>query len=69
MYARVLRPGTLQAGDPSSSKSVPIPIATIRELNACFYHTYNAAIADRFIAAKGLNGVVEKRLRDKAKER
>ena len=69
MYARVLTPGTLQTGDPITLQERPNPDLTIRELNACFYHTYNTALADRFIAAEGLMEWWKQRLRDKAKER
>jgi len=69
MYARVLTPGTLQTGDPITLQERPNPDLTIRELNACFYHTYNTALADRFIAAEGLMEWWKQRLRDKANER
>jgi MOSC domain-containing protein YiiM len=68
MYARVLTSGTLQAGDPIILQERPNPDLTIRELNACFYHTYNAVVADRFIAAEGLMEWWKQRLRDKAQE-
>lgn len=69
MYARVLESGTLQGGDQVILQARPNPGLTIRELNACFYHAYDPAIADRFIAAEGLMDWWKQRLRDKANER
>ncbi len=63
IYARVLTSGTLQAGDQVLLASRPNPGLTIRDLNACFYHTYDQAIADRFIAAEGLMAWWKQRLR------
>lgn len=54
IYARVVAPGTLQAGDPVVFVARPNPGLTIRALNACFYHTFDAALAERFIGAEGL---------------
>lgn len=65
MYARVLEAGTLLAGDPVILEARPNPGLTIRDLNACFYHTYHAHIAQRFIAAQGLMEWWRQRLRDK----
>ena len=69
MYARVLEPGTLQADDRVIIDARPNPGLTIRELNACFYQAYNAALAERFLAAEGLMDWWKQRLRDKANER
>jgi MOSC domain-containing protein YiiM len=69
MYARVLDPGTLQAGDRVVLEARPNPGLTIGALNACFYHSYNAPIAERFIAAEGLMDWWRDRLSNKANER
>jgi MOSC domain-containing protein YiiM len=68
MYARVLAPGILQAGDGVILEARPHPGLTVRELNACFYHAYNAALADRFMAAEGLMDWWQQRLHDKAND-
>jgi MOSC domain-containing protein YiiM len=68
MYARVLEPGTLQAGDRVILAARPNPGLTIRDLNACFYHNYNAILAERFINAEGLMAWWKQRLRDKGNE-
>jgi MOSC domain-containing protein YiiM len=68
MYARVLEAGSLQAGDCVILQARPNPGLTIRDLNACFYHRYDAAVAARFIAAEGLMEWWKQRLRDKADE-
>jgi MOSC domain-containing protein YiiM len=68
MFARVLEPGTLQAGDRVVLEARANPALTIRDLNACYYHTYNPVLADRFIAAEGLMDWWKQRLRDKANE-
>jgi MOSC domain-containing protein YiiM len=68
MYARVLQAGTLAAGDRVVLEARPNPGLTVHELNACFYHTYNPALADRFIAAVGLMEWWKQRLRDKGSE-
>lgn len=65
IYARVLAAGTLQAGDAVILEEWPHPGLTIRDLNACFYHTYEAALADDFMAAAGLMDWWKQRLRDK----
>jgi MOSC domain-containing protein YiiM len=68
MYARVLEAGILQAGDRVILEARPNPGLTIRDLNACFYYRYDAAVAERFIAAEGLMEWWKQRLRDKANE-
>jgi MOSC domain-containing protein YiiM len=65
MYARVLEAGILQAGDRVYLEGRPNPGLTIRELNACFYHAYDMALADRFMAAAGLMNWWKERLREK----
>lgn len=54
IYARVLEPGTLETGDQAVLAARPNPGLTIQTLNACFYHTFDAALADRFVTAEGL---------------
>ena len=68
MYARVVETGTLAAGDRVVLEARPNPDLTLHELNACFYHTYNPVLADRFIAAIGLMEWWKQRLRDKGSE-
>jgi len=67
IYARVLEPGILHAGEPVILAARPNPGLTIRDLNACFYHTYDAAVAARFIAAEGLMDWWKQRLRDQGR--
>ena len=66
MYARVLTPGTLQAGDVVTLEERPNPGLTIRDLNACYYHDFSATRAQQFLAAAGLMPWWKDRLRDKA---
>lgn len=66
MYARVLEPGALQAGDEVLLAVRPNPGLTIHALNACYYHTYDVALAERFIGAEGLMDWWKQRLRDRA---
>jgi MOSC domain-containing protein YiiM len=68
IYARVLTPGTLQAGDALVLEDRPNPELTIRELSRCFYHQYNPAVASAFLAADGLMEWWKQRLREKAQE-
>jgi MOSC domain-containing protein YiiM len=68
LYARVLAPGTLQSGDRVVLAARPNPELTIHALNACFYHEYSAALAERFIAAEGLMDWWKQRLRDRGTE-
>lgn len=68
MYARVLTPGMLEAGNHVILEHRPNPGLTINRLNACFYHTYDATVAERFFAADGLMGWWKQRLRDKGLE-
>jgi hypothetical protein len=58
----------VQAGDRVILEARPNPGLTIRDLNACFYYRYDAAVAERFIAAEGLMEWWKQRLRDKANE-
>jgi MOSC domain-containing protein YiiM len=68
MYARVLEAGVLQAGDLVTLEARPNPGLTIRTLNGCFYHAYDAELAARFIAAEGLMEWWKQRLRDQAND-
>jgi MOSC domain-containing protein YiiM len=68
IYARVLEHARIYAGDRVVLAARPNPGLTIRDLNACFYHTYNAALAERFISADGLMEWWKQRLRDKGNE-
>jgi MOSC domain-containing protein YiiM len=68
IYARVLAQGSVQAGDPVVLAARPNPGLTIRALNACFYHTYDDALAKRFIAAEALMDWWRDRLRGRANE-
>jgi MOSC domain-containing protein YiiM len=67
MYARVLEPGSLQVFQVILEARLN-PGLTIRDLNACFYHAYNADLAARFIAAEGLMDWWKQRLRDTGNE-
>ena len=66
MYARVLEPGIMQAGDQVILVSQPNPGLTIRDLNDCWYHNLNPELAERLIAAEGLMEWWKDRLRAKA---
>jgi MOSC domain-containing protein YiiM len=68
MYARVLTPGVLGAGDRVILEQQPNPGLTVSRLNACFYHVYDATVADRFLAAEGIMEWWKQRLRDRALE-
>ncbi|MCU0491363.1 MAG: MOSC domain-containing protein [Chloroflexaceae bacterium] len=65
MYARVLEPGMLQAGDPIILEARPHEGLTVFDLNACYYHTYNPELAERFLAAEELHAWWKQRLREK----
>ena len=66
MYARVLAPGALQAGDQILLEARPNPELTIYALNHCYYHHYQPEVAERFFAAEGLMEWWKQRLREKA---
>jgi MOSC domain-containing protein YiiM len=68
IYARVLQPGAVQEGDAVVLLARPNPDLTIQALNACFYHRYDAALAERFIAAEGLMDWWRERLRGRGNE-
>jgi MOSC domain-containing protein YiiM len=54
MYARVLAPGSLQAGDELLLVERPNPELTLQDLTRCEYHEFQPEIAERLIAAEGL---------------
>jgi MOSC domain-containing protein YiiM len=68
MYARVLTPGALRAGDQVALESRPNPGLTVYALNNCFYHDYRPEVAERFCAAEGLMDWWKQRLREKGRE-
>lgn len=67
-YARVIEPGMVQPGDEVVLVDRPNPGLTVRDLNACFYHTFAPELAARFIEAEGLMPWWKQRLRDKGDE-
>lgn len=67
MYARVLTPGVLQAGDAVLLEARPNAGLTVYALNDCDYHHFSASTAQKFLAADGLMEWWKKRLRDKAR--
>lgn len=54
LYARVLAPGTFQAGDELILEQRPNPGLTMRALTHCYFHDYDEALAQRFMRADGL---------------
>ena len=68
IYARVLEPGSVRAGDQITLEKRPNPGLTIRELNDCWYFNFELALAERFIAAEGLMAWWQQRFREKAAE-
>ena len=68
IYARVLEPGSLQAGDQLHLEARPNPELTIQVLNNCFYHSFDPFIARRFIEADGLMDWWKQRLQVKVLE-
>jgi MOSC domain-containing protein YiiM len=68
IYARVLAPGIVQAGDQVTLAERLNPGLTIHALNNCWYHNFDAALAERFIAAEGLMAWWQQRFREKAAE-
>lgn len=65
IYARVLVPGAMQAGDGVHLHARPNPGLTVHALNACHYHRYDPELAARFMAADGLMEWWKERLRKK----
>ena len=67
MYARVLAPGSLAAGDDLLLVERPNPGLTVQDLVRCYYHTFEAELAFRLMMAEGLadrwQDRFEKRLR------
>ncbi|HBX68772.1 MAG TPA: MOSC domain-containing protein [Chloroflexi bacterium] len=68
IYARVLEPGTVQAGDEVVLEECLNPGLTIRALNDCWYFNFDVALAERFITAEGLMAWWQQRFRDKVEE-
>lgn len=62
LYARVLAPGQLQAGDEVFLEARPNPGLTMRALTQCYYHAHQDEVAQRFIRAEGLMAWWKKRL-------
>jgi MOSC domain-containing protein YiiM len=54
MYARVLMPGSLQAGDEMLLVARPNPGLTVQDLTRCYYHEFRPDVAMRLIEAEGL---------------
>jgi MOSC domain-containing protein YiiM len=54
MYARVLAPGVLQAGDDLVLAARPNPGLTIQDLVRCYFHDFQPELAERLIRAEGL---------------
>jgi MOSC domain-containing protein YiiM len=54
MYARVLSPGTLQAGDEVILEARPNPGLTIEALVRCYFQDFDPTVAKQFAAAQGL---------------
>ena len=54
MYARVLSPGRLQAGDELRLAARPNPGLTVQDLVRCYFHEFDPEVAQRLIAAEGL---------------
>jgi MOSC domain-containing protein YiiM len=54
MYARVLAPGSLQAGDELVLAARPNPGLTVQDLVRCYYHKFQPELAERLIRAEGL---------------
>lgn len=67
-YARVLEPGALAAGDELELVDRPSPGLSIHALNACWYHSFDAAAALRFADAQGLQDWWRQRLRDRVEK-
>lgn len=61
MYARVLRPGSLQAGDDLVLVERPNPGLTMQDLLRCYFHEFQPEVAERLILAEGLMAVWKER--------
>jgi MOSC domain-containing protein YiiM len=64
-YARVLTPGTLQAGDALILEHRPNRGLSIRELNRCWYHQFDPYLAELYLGAEGLMEWWKQKLRGK----
>lgn len=65
-YARVLTPGSLQAGDQIILERRINAGLTVLDLNRCYYHAFQAEVARWYIEAEGLMDPWKRRLRRKA---
>jgi MOSC domain-containing protein YiiM len=54
MYARVLAPGRLQAGDALRLAARPNPDLTLQHLLRCYFHEFDEDLAERLMLAEGL---------------
>jgi MOSC domain-containing protein YiiM len=54
MYARVLAPGSLQSGDDLVLAARPNPGLTVQALVRCYFHEFDADLAQRLMLAEGL---------------
>src|SRR5260221_6917734 len=54
MYARVLTPGSLQAGESLLLVAQPNPGLTVRDLGRCYFHEFDPALAQPLMLAAGL---------------
>lgn len=68
MYARVLSPGMLQAGDDLILESRPNPGLTVWALNRCYFQEYQLDMAQRFMKAEGLMDWWKQRLEKRGRE-
>jgi len=68
IYARVLEPGNMQAGDEVILVERPNPGLTIRDLNDCWYHHFDVVLAKRYSVAEGLMEWWKQRFREKIEE-
>lgn len=65
LYARVLTPGTVQAGDAFLLEQRPNPGLSILELNRCWHHQFDPYLARLYIEAEGLMDWWQGRLRQR----
>lgn len=65
LYARVLVPGEIQAGDRVTLEARLNPGLTIQGLNRLYYFNFDPDLAQRFVGSEGLMDWWKERLRDK----
>jgi MOSC domain-containing protein YiiM len=68
LYARVLSPGSLQAGQEVLLESRPNPGLSMRALTQCYYHAYQDVVAQRYMRAEGLMEWWKERLQKRQHE-